>query len=159
MNTSLDSFCCEYNSILTLIHLTPYRYSYQPTCMPFPSAQCVYHIWIRSAGNVSISFSLWRGDRGHGVHCEGVQRKARVQGGSLGSIQPERCVLLPSFYAIFAPKQRKRTTFTNATIFYVFPAGFCYKYAYKVHYSAESVRAPRLYTLSIARPGHAHKLG
>ena len=111
MNTSLDSFCCEYNSILTLIHLTPYRYSYQPTCMPFPSAQCVYHIWIRSAGNVSISFSLWRGDRGHGVHCEGVQRKARAQGGSSGSIQPERCILLRSFYTLFAPKQSKRMTF------------------------------------------------
>ena len=96
---------------LTLIHLTPYRYSYQPTCMPFPSAQCVYHIWIRSAGNVSISFSLWRGDRGHGVHCEGVQRKARAQGGSSGSIQPERCVLLRSFYSLFAPKQCKRTPF------------------------------------------------
>ena len=76
-----------------------------------PSAQCVYHIWIRSAGNVSISFSLWRGDRGHGVHCEGVQRKARAQGGSSGSIQPERCVLLHSFYTLFAPKQRKRMTF------------------------------------------------
>ena len=89
-------FVLLYNTNLTLIHLTPYRYSYQPTCMPFPSAQCVYHIWIRSAGNVSISFSLWRGDRGHGVHCEGVQRKARAHGGSLGSIQPES-----SFYALF----------------------------------------------------------
>ena len=58
---------------LTLIYLTPYRYSDQPTCMPFPSAQCEYHFWIRSAGNVSISFLLWRGDRGHSVHCEGVQ--------------------------------------------------------------------------------------
>ena len=97
--------------MLTLIHRTPYCFSYQPTCMPFPSAQCENHIWIRSAGKVSISFLLWRGDQGHRVHCEGVQRKAGAEGGSSGSIQPERCVLLRSFYALFAPKQRKRTTF------------------------------------------------
>ena len=54
---------------LTLIHLTLYRYSHQPTCLPFPSAQCEYLFWIRSAGNVSNSFFLWRGDRGHGVPC------------------------------------------------------------------------------------------
>ena len=33
------------------------------------------------------------------------------KGGSSGSIQPERCVLLRSFYTLFAQKQRKRTTF------------------------------------------------
>ena len=59
--------------MLTLIHLTPYRSSDQPTCMPFPSAQCEYHFWIRSAGNVSVLFLLWRGDWGYSVHCEGVQ--------------------------------------------------------------------------------------
>ena len=65
----------------------------------------------RSAGNVSILFLLWMGDWGHGVHCEGVQRKAGAEGGSSGSIQLERCVLLHSFYALFAQKRRKRTTF------------------------------------------------
>ena len=90
------SYIIKYLLILTLIHRTPYRFSYQPTW------QCENHIWISSAGNVSISFLLWRGDRGHGVHCEGVQRKAGAEGGSSGSIQPERCVLLRSFYTLFA---------------------------------------------------------
>ena len=54
---------------LTLIQLIPYRYSYQPTCLPFPSAQCEYLFWIRSAGIVSDSFFLRRWDRGRGVHC------------------------------------------------------------------------------------------
>ena len=53
----------------TLIHLTPYRSSYQPAYLPFPSAQCEYLFWIRSAGNVSISFFLRRGGRGCSVHC------------------------------------------------------------------------------------------
>ena len=97
--------------LLTLIRRTPYRFSYQPTCMPFPLAQCEYHIWIRSAGNVSISFFPLKGNRGRGVHCEGVQRKAGAEGGSSGSILPERCVLLRSFYTFFAQKQCKRTTF------------------------------------------------
>ena len=53
---------------LTLIQLTPYHLSYQPTWLPFPSAQCVYHFWIRSAGNVGISFLLLGGGAGVAVY-------------------------------------------------------------------------------------------
>ena len=82
---------------LTLIHLTPYRYSYQPTCMPFPSAQCVYHIWIRSAGNVSISFSLWRGT-GVMVFTVRVYRgKTERRGGARAQFSRNAA----SFYALF----------------------------------------------------------
>ena len=122
--------------------------------------QCEYHIWIRSAGNVSISFFPLKGNRGRCVHCEGVQWKAGAEGGSSGSIQPERCVLLHSFYTLFAQKRRKRTTFAfykqTQRSFTTFPAGFYYKYACIVLYSAvtaESVRAPcrlvPLYTLTV----------
>ena len=58
-----------YDGYLTLIHLTPYRYSYHLTYMPFPSAQCEYLFWIRSGGNVCISFLLLGGGRGRCVHC------------------------------------------------------------------------------------------
>ena len=56
--------------------------------MPFPSAQCEGHIWIRLAGNVSISFLLWRGERGHGVHCEGVYMARGRGGGGNASLVP-----------------------------------------------------------------------
>ena len=73
-------------SSLTLIHLTPYRYSYHPTYLPFPSAQCEYLFWIRSGGNVSISFFLRRGGRGRSVHCTLYMEGRRRRGKELGLI-------------------------------------------------------------------------
>ena len=49
------------------LHPSSMPYSQQPTCLPFPSAQCEYLSWIRSAGNVSFSFFLWRGNWGRGI--------------------------------------------------------------------------------------------
>ena len=76
-------------TFLTLIHLTPYHYSYHLTYLPFPSAQCEYLFWIRSGGNVSISFFLRRGGRGRSVHCTLYMEGRRRRGRELGLILDE----------------------------------------------------------------------
>ena len=80
--------------LITLIHLTPYCYSYQATYLPFHSAHCEYLFGIRSAGNVSISFFLRKG-RGRGVHCTLYTEQ---RGGAWAQFRQKYAV----FYALLA---------------------------------------------------------
>ena len=94
---------------LTLIHLTPYRYSYHLTYMPFPSAQCEYLFWIRSGGNVCISFLLLGGGRGRCVHCILYTER---RGGARAQFR-RKYVVFYALLALFAQNECKKTTFAS----------------------------------------------